>query len=735
MKNKNLLLAVLSLTLMGTVKADELTQIQSAANKVRLERANRLVSIYQQALSSTGIDAEIVNEAKNEKAEVLFNQESSLDPSYRGVRNLLAPVFKSDSSRIIAVNLMNQLLTTMSKDLKAKVFTSDRKAIIVNEVVVGMGPQSAAYLQQKTSSAPNEQILVIDSAIKPGGTFANVNSAFALNSTNRKYDGERATPGSGDLNNVHDIVGLPDFKGKRWTEAGGLADVASAGIYLSNAQPLMGVEVVKVYPYEGNPSLYSVVIRDRATGVESNIVTNKVIFTSGLGEAKPFAEKASQELINEVQRDAKRARKIPAIESFSDFVERIGNPDNRKPLRDLSGKDILLVGRGDSGRVLAEFLTGLAPEEAYKSDVAQTGRPKRIFWFVGLEGERRCSEYIAETRARYAQIAQAINSGVLIPVPGRVTKIDRAQENKYSIDYTFRAENGTDVSKSKEIDFLLPKDERVGRTGETRVVQDISFDKVILTTGFDNKIPSVLEPVSKGLEFKDAWDLKEVEVKQFNNEKVAIAREHKNAPGIFLAGPANESLGGLPKAAELAGVNANTVSLFANVERTKDLARQESTIKSATPNLNEFTAEMRIPKKEVQMSRDANSTLIEFTPADNTNVKRANNVDLSLRTAIDFTFRRLKISGLEGALQVKIYQKEGSTGVFNLEIVETNLTAETTKEISKALQDNKLLEDVLKKDIFQDKGKVKQIDIEIPIMKDGNLNFKEMTTTLRRAKR
>ncbi len=72
---------------------------------------------------------------------------------------------------------------------------------------------------------------MFSAAKRPGGTFANVGATFNPNSTNRKDTGVRPEPGKGDLNEVHDIVGIPDFKSSRWAEAGSLKDVSSAGSF------------------------------------------------------------------------------------------------------------------------------------------------------------------------------------------------------------------------------------------------------------------------------------------------------------------------------------------------------------------------------------------------------------------------------------------------------------------------------------------------------------------------
>ena len=720
------------LTLTTLLSTNLYAEISSA--EVRARKISRLLSIYSQAVDGVGPDSDIVNEARDQKKEVLYNQSIPLDPAYVKARNLIAPLFKSDNARAITVNLINQMITEASEKLKAKILDPKSEALSVPEIVVGMGPQGAAYLQEKTQAAPNEKVLVVDSAEKPGGTFGRVGSAFALNSTNRKYEGERAVPGRGDLNNVHDIVGLPDYKGKRWTEAGGLGEVSSVGVYASNGAPLTQTEVISVQENTSGNLLgkYKVTMEDKVSKQKFDVYTDKVTFTTGIGKPRAFGDDATKELIENETKNAQRSNRIARIESFSDFANRIGNPDNREPIRDLNGKTVMIVGKGDSGRVVAEFLTGLAPEKAYKSDVAQVGRPEKIYWFLGLEGERKCADYIAQTRARYSQIAQAINSGVLIPVPGRVTSIGKEGQKQYTAAHQFQKENGEVVTRKSKIEYILPADERVGREKESVVKEKVVFDKIIYTTGFNNALPKVLEPLSQGVEFADVWKFKKAELAQFEGKEVNYAREHIYAKDITLAGPANESLGGLPLKGELAGVNANTVSLFANVERTKALARMNSEGLPIEGNLEKVLGEKSSVVEIDPKLTDKVTQLPEIKFETLEGVNRSSNVELSFRSALDFSLRNIRVKGAE-QIDISIVKSESGKG-FNFQIKEISLTPAMRKKVSDLITNNKVLLDVLSRDIMgTERSKVEAVDISVPVMEStGILKLREMVTTFRR---
>jgi DNA-binding protein len=714
-----------------TAARRETLEAQADYLRSRLARENRLkavVGVMEQALEQEGKISELMREVYDNKKEILFNQKTPLDPSTTSSREIIAPLFKNETTRNLLVSVINSEVTRYSNETK-EAFLKSKKFISVNEIVVGAGPQAAAYLQAKTSADASESVLVVDRNNKPGGTFRDVGAAFYLNSTSREYEGIRARPGSGDLNYVHDIVGMPDYKGRRWVEAGSLGEVSSVGVFLSSSLPLMETEVVKVefnkdFSIQGK---YKVLMQDLNSGEKFTVYSNKVVFTTGLGKSLPFPDVETERLIQRERRSADRAQVVSKIESFTEYVERVGNPEFKQPLRDVNGKEVLLVGGGDSGRVIAEYLTGLGPENGYRDGVTQLGSPKRIFWVLGFEGVRRCAEYIEQSRARYSQIAQAINSGVLIPVPGRLTKIK--QDGKaYTIEHTFVDEQGNRVNKRSRLEYLLPADGRKGRATETTRNETIRFEKVILTTGFESSIPQVVEKLSPGVEFSEAFKLVEGKLEAYDGKSTPYAREHKVAEGVFLAASANESLGGLPKKAELAGVNAYTVSLFANVERTKELARVNSigseSVKSVT-----FTETKSILNNPFEVKLDVSNgstsrISIESVEIEFRDVRRVGNVNLALLTALNESLRSISVKASGRELELKIIRGKDS---YTVEFKDVKLNAKQRSEIQKSLAASSVLNSILFRDVFKDGTNIKSVDVSIPIEKSGSLDFRSMS--------
>src|SRR5262249_45200411 len=143
--------------------------------------------------------------------------------------------------------------------------------------------------------APTKKILAADMGAKPGGTFADVNEAFALNSTDRQNTGSRARPGEGDLNFIQDIWGLPDFEGQKWVPAGGLADLSDVGSDLAPGNILLETRLLSVKEVtreiqrdtksiSGWPARYQIGLEDVRTGKTMKVYAEKVVVATGIGK-------------------------------------------------------------------------------------------------------------------------------------------------------------------------------------------------------------------------------------------------------------------------------------------------------------------------------------------------------------------------------------------------------------------------------------------------------------------
>lgn len=735
---------ILSFSSLAQTKKDILNSI-----KKRKARLSIVKPVYDVARTEPGQIGETVRFAKKNQKKLIFNTEKDLPASVRESRLVISSLFKDQTTRTIAVNLMNQKILNLSNQLKVELSSQTLK---VNQVIIGAGPQGVAYAQELTNKNPNATSLIVDRASKPGGTFANVFNAFYINSTNRKYDGTRARPGQGDLNNFTDIVGVPDFKGRRWFEAGLLGQVASAGTLLSSSNPLLETSVVSVKknpnanPLIGEPR-YIVTLKDVKSKENYIVKTDNIITTTGIGEAREFGDSSeTRDLIAQEKRDAKREKRAPRVESFFEYVDRVADPKNQTPLAEVRGKNIAVVGGGDSGRVINEFLTGVGPEKAYKQSVAQEGNIGKIYWFVGTGKNtfKTCAEYIAKTRARYAQISQAINSGVLVPVPGNLNDFVKTRNGKYVVTkYTSAFDSGAKItdqnSSGVEIEIVIPKDLRKGIKEEKTVEQKIVFEKLIYATGTRSKIAEIFKTLTDK-PFSESWKLVSGQVKEFGRRKINIAREHKTAPGVYLAGSANESFGGLPKKAELAGVNDNTVSLFANTTRTKALTNNTPNLANYNKNGKDVLGRINRPKtlQLTVLTGTENDSIIEVSvdKSQFEKVQRVANAEFAFRTAfaasLKSDFNKVKINGPRYINEIKFVFSNLGKGKYEVRLSGV-VDQQSRTALETSLRNNILLNNVLIKDYFTSKNNGIEIEVKIPIV-DYKAKVERMYTTVKRTR-
>lgn len=736
------LFLLLSFTL--TLSLEIFAQGNSPA-EIRRRRLESIRELYNVAAKEPGVIGDLIAEIKSREGEILFNQEKPIPNSVRESRSIIGTLFKNPELRKLAVASLDAELTALTNKNKETILKQNRqnKKVVVNQIVVGMGVQGAAYAQEATNKSPDQIILQIDRAKRAGGTFAEIFYTFFINSTNRKYTGDRARPGIGDLNNFNDIIGVPDFAGKRWFPAGLLGQAVPPAVYLSNTIPMLETEILDIKRSNSGKAKYKVTLK--VNGSETvTVYTNKVVFTSGLGTPTLFGDKSTRSLITRERNNAKKQKRTSRIESFTEFFERVGNPEVLFPRADLINKTVLVIGGGDSGRVIAEYLTGLGPEEGYKQSVAQEGNIKRIFWFVGTSaaGFRDCKEYIAKTRARYSQIAQALNSGILIPVTGKINGIRSANGGYQITDFEFLDKNGNIDKRSREIEYILPKDLRKGRKRAKTVMEVVTFDKIIYATGFKNNLGTVLRNlIPRGVKLQNAFNFVTKKLKAFGNASVNIARELKFAEGIFLAGSANEAFGGLPLKSELVGVNANTVSIFANNARTQALARYNSkdviSINDSRLAQKLFQESLNPQKIALKIKYSKGKTVsvnIITNKKDFAKIERVVNAEFALRASLAISLSKIaEMKHLKGKKLKLVFRpiKAGNGFVFQIE--HASMSRTSLNQLRGILNSNTLLQSVVMRDYFKEKGNklnIEKINVHVSVNSKGKLNLSTLRTKM-----
>jgi hypothetical protein len=152
---------------------------------------------------------------------------------------------------------------------------------------------------------------------------------------------------------------------------------------------------------------------------------------------------------------------------FFQFVKTLEDPRDY-----FAGKNIAVVGAGDSGRAVVRWLIGLADDRAYNLSTAKSQFPKEIKWF-GQNAED-CNTFIEQERALYYELAAALKKGLLNAYP--------------------KIRSMTDLSDGIERTKIENRFRLV--TGGQNYAEDA--DIVIFTTGTQSEIPSIYSDFYRG---------------------------------------------------------------------------------------------------------------------------------------------------------------------------------------------------------------------------------------------
>ncbi len=499
------------------------------------------------------------------------------------------PVFRElvDSQRL-PQGALNDLSATREKLLAfAKTFGTDILNFAASADLRDRGRQVASVLQRSFARDPSSAELLFDSVTLGSGaaevigsmtlkatnakgkhlaielsdavasTFSLAGSSFSINSTNRQdVFGQDVGPGSGNLNRIPNAaLQLPDVDPLQWPTALRLGEVFAINRAFGAGDILFKHEVIG-FGRGRNGVRYEVRLRDNETGRQYSILANTVVATSLGFPVVPFDDVATlaniarawgsnttsnnlaelrqitnQQIKDRAARDVPFAtnQPVPGVITLTDFNRMAAS--SRYPGQPFVNRKVVIGGFGDSGKVNASYLSGLADSLGYGMSVAQLGRPETIY-AVG-EKAKDCIDYILNNRVRYALVAGAIKAGKIVPVNGKITQINNGITTVF-----------TD-------------------TGTTEIAADIN----ILTPGFRSTFGELLQDIRPGLARERAENDPQLELVEADVPGRGRRAVAKKVPGeeIYLAGAgANLPVG--PD--NIAGVSQNSVSIFITGPRT-----------------------------------------------------------------------------------------------------------------------------------------------------------------------
>ncbi|MEZ0230789.1 MAG: hypothetical protein ACAI25_19370 [Planctomycetota bacterium] len=328
-----------------------------------------------------------------------------------------------------------------------------------DSIVVGAGIHDQVLNNTLAKDSADLRVLTIERSNVVASNFANAGDGGRVNSTTRPTNEDvTPKPGTGNLNEFPGgALQVPDASTTKNPAFRVLSDVATVNRAASKNPVLFGKSVSSVEdarsttgadPRTPWPARYRVTLESGET-----LYTNSVVYGTGLGSpALPKVEPASIKTLETALAEGKAF-------TYESFMRR--NATERNPYREFAGKSVIVVGTGDSAKVAIEWLLRLAPDRGYGEDTTQTGMVEKIFW-IGQTAED-CKKFIESVRVRYADIAGGIKSGIVVPVPGRLSLAARAGDGKI-----------LDVTENNKVS---------------------QADYVILATGYESRLEATLSKI------------------------------------------------------------------------------------------------------------------------------------------------------------------------------------------------------------------------------------------------
>lgn len=449
--------------------------------------------------------------------------------SHRNFMPLLADCLSNPEERAGLMSAVDLASVTKSDELKLE---AETVGIIKCDVfVLGTGVQSAVFSSELRGLNPDARIICADRQPQLGGQFRQYGKrpVFKINSRAHRQESQvTALPGrDGNLNTMgkRAVIQVTDFANDTYPSNVEVGDAAAINGFMS-AESMLETEVTSFNKNETGDD-WTVTLKDLSTGSVYKVVAKDVVAPIGLGSRE--------------SRFGSDERIMTAETLFKIF----GDNKNSFPMEQFRNKRIAIIGGGDTGRVVAELFTRLAPKEAYGRSSVQLGSPKSIDWF-GVNFMNRSQFCAADTRPRYQQLASFIYKDELfnrsaggltiIPKTAKVTRVDKFYDDKLAVITG-------DMTRSDQL-----------------------YDYVIDATNLSNN------KFLKGLEEQFGKPRTTTRPQSSLSEFLEIAKEY--ADHLFVTGPgAALNLSQDEKSTFNSGIKENTAAIWANTPRSVQLAR------------------------------------------------------------------------------------------------------------------------------------------------------------------
>jgi hypothetical protein len=376
------------------------------------------------------------------------------DERHRNFTGMLSGLMMSERGNLLLNAAIDSTIAKESRELK-EIIESEKT--YVPGIVVGSGIYASILSTTRQMYLPDSPELTVEKDSRIGGQFAQYGTdLFRLNSRRRpEMPDEEHLPGTRQsLNSFGKFAPMQsaDTGHEAYPYQSTLSDTGRVNQFLAG-RTITESNIFKVRRNtdQGDTSEYIVEYMDEVTGRVGEIYTDRIIFTTGLGKETPNLRdnETTNEILKESEKEFKEG-KTPLVMSFTQFAQRMSDPENPYPMKDM--KRLVISGKGDSANVIAEIALGYANQIGKTS--SQLDHMEEIYW-IGQQFETK-EEFLQNIRVRYSALGLEFPRGQyenyysrIKPIPeARTTRIEKTKNGGIRVimegdyDYTERYVEG-----------------------------------------------------------------------------------------------------------------------------------------------------------------------------------------------------------------------------------------------------------------------------------------------------
>ena len=373
-----------------------------------LERSSRIRNSdsMRSMLEIVNNDPDLFAELRmvTERAEEFKALQITEKERHRAFTALFSGLMMSRRSKDMLNLAIDRTVTEDSDTIKADMEQGNN---YVPEAIIGSGVHGAIYNTTRQMYAHDNPSLTIESSSRIGGQFAGPDRAlFRKNDRQRpERRNKKHLPGTNQsLTNFGEFATIQpsDFGGEAYPHQSTTSDSARVNFFLSGRAIVdCKTERIILNPdYNSRDETggkYLVECYDRGEDKVRQLATDRVVFTSGLGEERiglNEQDETTTEIIAEEKEKFANGEDAKVM-SFEEFTSKMGDESIPYPMQGI--KNLIISGDGDSAVVIAGIALGY--ESQIGKTTTQLDSVEAITW-IGPKWLTK-EEFCEKARARY----------------------------------------------------------------------------------------------------------------------------------------------------------------------------------------------------------------------------------------------------------------------------------------------------------------------------------------------